>query len=549
MIGVLALVCKVIFILKLYLLLEIGVKDTMSKVFVYGIDGGSFPLIKSFVELGELPNYKKLIENGAFGKFISTIPPHTAPGWTSISTGVYPGKHGIYQFWKTQGRDYIGEYQGAADWKKPPIWEVLNEYGLKTGVVNVPMTHPPSPLDGFMISWPLSKTLNYCYPENLLSEIIKMGGHFCPDIYIMYDGQEKYLESACEITRKRIRTIQYLMNNKEWDFFIMVFPEVDRICHFYWNYMDKESPYYIENSELKNAILKIYKEIDKAIGKIIDELPEDMLFVSLSDHGFRVGKVNFNINTFLIQKGYMSLREMDKNIEKNMQLNDFGYTDWLNVRHENRNYEVDWNKTKAYMAAPGSYGINFNLESRQRNGIVSETEKYDLFDELKSQLLQLKHPYKDIPILKDVVWGHEVYYGDEQKSAPDIMLIPSDYSVMVSHRLSIDEIFSEPEQKGMHCREGYILFYGHDVQEGKQLEECQIVDFFPTILEYFGIDIPSYVDGKIIDVFKPERLKVRRIKREKTQIKIPILDKGDNCTYSVSDRKEIEEKLKSLGYL
>lgn len=56
----------------------------MAKVFVLGVDGGSFQLINSFVEQGYLPVFQKMIEGGAYGRFVSTVPPHTAPGWTPL---------------------------------------------------------------------------------------------------------------------------------------------------------------------------------------------------------------------------------------------------------------------------------------------------------------------------------------------------------------------------------------------------------------------------------------------------------------------------------
>lgn len=520
----------------------------MSKVFIFGVDGGSYHLLHKFIKQGYLPNYEKLIHNGAFGKFISTIPPHTAPGWTSIATGVHPGTHGVYQFWKTQGEDYIGRYQGSMDWKTQPLWKLLNEYNLKTGIVNVPMTHPPVELDGFMISWPLSKTLNYSYPKTLLNEIAKEGGHFYPDIYIMYSGQEGYLKEACEITRKRVKTIQYLVKNKEWDLFMAVFPEIDRICHFYWHFMDEDSPYYIENELLKNAILKIYMEVDAAMGEILQILPEDILFVSLSDHGFRVGTVNFNINTFLLKNGYLNLKESSENKGEVNTLDDYMHSDWFHAKYEGKNYEVDWNSTKMFIAAPGSYGVNFNLNGRQKHGIVKAEEKQNLFLQFRDEILQVKHPYKDVPLFKKVVMREHVYKGKSQKLAPDIILIPDDYSIMVSHNLSIKELFSEPEQKGMHCMDGYILFYGNGVETGKELKESEVVDFVPTILEYFGVDIPKYIEGKSITPFTLDFKKQIRIRSKGKKI-ISTNSKHEERSYSDNEREEIEQRLKSLGYL
>lgn len=515
----------------------------MKKVFVYGVDGGSYPLINSFVEQGYLPNYKRMIENGCFGKFISTVPPHTAPGWTSISTGVNPGIHGIYQFWKTNGTQYIGNYQGSKEWQVSPVWKILNSYGYKTGVINVPMTHPPTELDGFMLSWPLSNTLNYSYPKSLLKEIIGAGGHFSPDIYVMYTGQKDYLKTACDITKKRLKTIQYLIQNKEWDFFMTVFPEVDRISHYYWQFTDQNSPYFKEDEELRNAVLEMYIKVDKTMGAIVDSLPEDTLFISLSDHGFRLGEIDFNINTFLVEKGYMKLKKVedDKDSEMDQEGNNWFRTTWYGQK-----YEVDWSQTQLFISAPGSYGVNYNLKRRQCDGIVKEQEKEKLFQQLRKDLLEVRHPFKDRTLFRDIVKGNEVYKGKSEELAPDILLIPEDYSTMVSHHLKMDELFSEPEQKGMHCRDGYILFYGNSVQRGKQLSDCQIEDFTPTVLKYFGIPIPEYVEGTVIDSFTDgfgEKI------REYQEHNLDEIDNRFGTSYSEEESNDIEQRLRGLGYL
>ena len=45
----------------------------MAKVFVLGVDGGSFQLINSFVEQGYLPVFQKMIEGGAYSDCLSSM--------------------------------------------------------------------------------------------------------------------------------------------------------------------------------------------------------------------------------------------------------------------------------------------------------------------------------------------------------------------------------------------------------------------------------------------------------------------------------------------
>ena len=68
------------------------------KVFVIGIDGATFDLIKPWVKAGKLPNLTKMMREGTYGELESTIPTNSAPAWTSFVKGTNPGKDGISHF-------------------------------------------------------------------------------------------------------------------------------------------------------------------------------------------------------------------------------------------------------------------------------------------------------------------------------------------------------------------------------------------------------------------------------------------------------------------
>ena len=69
-----------------------------SKVIVLGIDGMDPVLLRRFVERGEMPTFKKLIEQGYFGELGTTMPPQSPVAWSSFITGTNPGGHGIFDF-------------------------------------------------------------------------------------------------------------------------------------------------------------------------------------------------------------------------------------------------------------------------------------------------------------------------------------------------------------------------------------------------------------------------------------------------------------------
>lgn len=116
----------------------------MSKVLLLGLDGVTYSILNPAFEAGHMPKYRTLLERGASGVLTSTVPPYTPPGWTSIFTGVNPGKHGIFGF--TLGN--VQRNGGLVRLDRvtaPAIWNVANAQGVRTGLFNIPMTYPPPP--------------------------------------------------------------------------------------------------------------------------------------------------------------------------------------------------------------------------------------------------------------------------------------------------------------------------------------------------------------------------------------------------------------------
>lgn len=497
------------------------------KLMVIGLDGASIELIHQFNSEGALPTFAKLINKGLSYSLTSTTPPHTAPGWVSSLTGVNPGKHGIYQFWDTQSPSYVGRFMGSNDVGLPFIWDILNEKGYKTGLINIPMSHPPKEINGYILTWPLSNTLRYCYPDDLILEIAKQQGHYASDLVTMFQGNVNYINEALEITRKRLQTIKYLVKNKPVDFFMAVFTEIDRVSHFYWHYMVNNNC----ETDLRDAIRKIYIETDKVLGEILELLDEESILMIYSDHGFEQGILDFYVQTYLIQIGLMQLQ---------VETPDYVMKDnWFEYKQNNKIYTVDWDKTVAYIASPGSYGININLKGRQANGIVKPSDYETVCQKVIKQLKHVINPLNNKQLFKEVVRSSSIYSGNYSRFAPDIIMIPEKWGIMVHHKITSGNIFGfNPEQKGMHSMDGFFLLHGNGVEKLNHRPPNDLRDIAPTILDLFNIPIPSYMEGRSIFSFK-------RKKGEKIAYRLD----NNRCSYDDEEQNEIKERLRNLGYL
>src|SRR6187549_1897367 len=124
----------------------------MSRVVVVGLDGASFELLDPWIRAGEMPNLERLVGRGVSGGLESVLPPMTPPAWTSAVTGVYPGKHGIYNFIRPFFGRFNVEFCGTAHRKAPALWDYLTSLGLSSVILHLPATFPPPRLEGCLVS-------------------------------------------------------------------------------------------------------------------------------------------------------------------------------------------------------------------------------------------------------------------------------------------------------------------------------------------------------------------------------------------------------------
>ncbi|WP_423226479.1 alkaline phosphatase family protein [Candidatus Amarolinea aalborgensis] len=122
------------------------------RCYVIGLDGATFDLILPWVAQGKLPAFADLLRRGAWGQLRSTVPPMTGPAWTTFATGANPARHSIYDWVYREPGTYNFVPATARNRRLPSLWSLLSAAGRRVCVVNVPMTFPPEPVNGLLIS-------------------------------------------------------------------------------------------------------------------------------------------------------------------------------------------------------------------------------------------------------------------------------------------------------------------------------------------------------------------------------------------------------------
>lgn len=459
------------------------------RALIIGIDGGDFAAIDPLVERGLLPNIAGLLRRSASADTMCTWPAHTAPGWSTFVSASNPGGHGIYQFFDTQDRDYGATVSTADRLGRTSVWDWLAAQGYTLGLVNIPMSHPPEDLPGYQVTWPLEHTTRYCRPRTLLGELARNNAHFQSDLATMFRGDYAYFEQARANAGARGRSMSYLLKNHPTDVAMVVFTEVDRVGHHYWHYFDENHPRHEESpreSGWDEALRLTYEAVDAAIGELLDIVDEDTTVVLVSDHGLGVGRYAFSAHRLLEEAGLLNTVPAGEETTGPS-------ASWFTSAGR----QVDFARTRVYMPVPGSYGLNLNLRDRQRDGIVTEAERDRLIDEVTELLLAVEVPGGG-KVVRDVLPRELAYPGPHLESAPDLLVVPQDESVLLVPDLDVP-IWKPSWQTGLHRYAGLWAQASPRTKPGRLGTPVTLTSAVPTLLADLGARWPSSVHGRPVE--------------------------------------------------
>ena len=118
------------------------------KVFVLGLDGATWDLLKPLADAGELPKLASLMGSGASGTLHSVFPPLSPVAWTGVMTGKNSGKHGVFEFLEYGHDPLKGKVNSSRAIQSELVWEIAGRHGKTTVAGGVPMSYPPAPRRG-----------------------------------------------------------------------------------------------------------------------------------------------------------------------------------------------------------------------------------------------------------------------------------------------------------------------------------------------------------------------------------------------------------------
>lgn len=411
-----------------------------AKVLIIGLDGVPYTLLCDYLDKGYLPQLKTILGQGlSLNQMDASIPDVSSTSWTSFMTGVNPGEHGIYGFMDLQPNSYKMHFPNYKDIHAPTMWDIAgntangkgstlyaryknkSDKPLRSIILNIPQTYPAVPLHGILTSGFVTLDMKKgTYPDSAYGYLKSIDYMSDVDANKAAADKEGFFKDIFTALEKRAIAFEHFLKNEQWDLFIGVITETDRLHHFFFDAaQDANHPHH-------SVFIRFYQEMDKVIGRLYDRFMEmnkgKGMFLTLSDHGFTVLKKEVYINTLFRQKGFLKLNGQGEYFE-----------------------QIDTGTT-AFAMEPAR--IYINTEGRYPKGVVKDSDKQKIMKELKDIFGSFKDE-AGFPVVRAVHENSELYNGPLSHKGPDMVCLAHD-GFDLKGILKKDDIFGKGKFTGMH---------------------------------------------------------------------------------------------------
>jgi len=532
-------------------------------VLLVGLDAASRSNLEPLFEEGHLPTLHSLFRDGASGDLTSQVPPWTASAWPSLYTGTNPGKHGVFGFLSFEGYDW--QVVNASHVREPTLWEVLDEHGMSSVVVNAPVTWPPPTVDGAVVPGYTAPEEPACHPEGLLDDLREAIGEYRVYAETESDDRVSDADQVAEfvaLSRMRGEAFRHLADRFDPDFGFVQFQHTDTVFH--------------EQPDSPEAVRSVYGAVDDEIGSILDATDPGAVVV-VSDHGIGECDVQFRINELLRDEGFVRGTSDGTGMPTWATVRDRTLREGAYRRDADRSWleaamnvaasagvttqrvgrllertgiaglveayaptgairaaseQVDFPASRAYARSRVECGVRINLRGREPDGVVPPEEYDAVRAELVSLLEGVVGPDGE-PVFEDVAPAEEYFSGPEADRAVDVVTVPREFRPYVTTWLLGDR-FADAGGHWDHKREGVIAAAAPSIDATADLSGAHLFDVAPTVLSLLDVPRGTRMDGRVLEIADDAgRREYDRVGAESV----------------ATDDATVEERLADLGYI
>jgi len=306
-------------------------------------------------------------------------------------------------------------------------------FELYASPINIDPEAPAMPVsEPDTASAELAELIGVYYTQGMAEEVNALKDEVFTD--------EEFMQQADLVYDERVRMMDAALDryigDGEGGFLFFYYSTIDMVSHMMWHLSDEGHPQFQQAKALANAdssawsgregstwkdiLHDLHIKMDPILGRLRQRVGEDTLIFVMSDHGFAPYSRKFSLNRWLYDEGYLVLKD---GFEPELPKSDPDYKQVFIMN------SVDWSKTRAY--GMGFNGLYLNLAGREldnedteedESGIVQESERRALLDELKAKLEAVRDPKDGTQVVYVADITEDVYSGGRIPEAPDIQV-------------------------------------------------------------------------------------------------------------------------------
>jgi predicted AlkP superfamily phosphohydrolase/phosphomutase len=541
------------------------------RLLILGLDGATWTVLDPMRRLGLMPNLDALVCRAAHGTLRSVVPPVTSAAWTSMMTGCGPARHGVFdhRYYDTVAGQM--KVNHSARVRVPTFWHLLSDAGRSVVSLNVPVTFPPLKVRGVVVSGMDAPHIDAAlsgYPEfaqRLRAEV--------PGYSLRYywkrapQSLEELVENArltCELFRARAEG--GLLADREvpdWSALMVQFQNLDPFQHRAWNLLNVDATG-VDKPDWNRAARRVLKGLDDAIGLLLELAERRSAHVLVvSDHGFGPCLGRIHVNRILIDAGVARLpgavgriRRRVKQARDHLRLWGVKRT-YPSARSSSFDLSVtaqfgfDWNRTLAFAPHQDTAAMVYLNSADRRSGAPLKTPRQ--VDEAQASafeaLASARHAETGAHLFPQVIATAEAYGIDPAREGyPDLIALPEE-NYWVRTKLSPGRSWVDPDANlpGTHRPQGIVAFAGAGVEAGRCLD-ADLRDIAPSVLQFFNLPIPNYMEGAPLPVLGARTFLNARRDEPATHLAGPHQATA-SFEYTAEEQAIIEQRLADLGYL
>lgn len=281
-----------------------------------------------------------------------------------------------------------------------------------------------------------------------------------------------FLRQAELIFDEEKRLLDWGLSRFHRGFLFHYFSVVDQVSHVFFRSLEAAAP--PAARRYADVLPRVYGWIDGALGQTLRRVGPDTDVLVISDHGFAPFRWKVNLNTWLLQNGYLALAPHPRP-------GPLGH--------------VDWSRTQAY--ALGLNQIFVNVAGREREGVVAPDERARLVARLIRALEAWSDPETGSRV---VTHARAVESGDYPERAPDIVV-----GFARGYRSSDESALGRPEKRalapnqdrwsGDHCMDPATVPGVFVSRLPVAATQASLLDLAPTVLATFAVHPPPQMRG------------------------------------------------------